>query len=376
MQVFDAGHGWMVQTHAGGGVAWHVHSNRWLRADAASEAEAGRAIALLAAQLGFALQPASRAPASLLTMLRGAGYGTLFVELTAQCNEACTHCYAEASPVREEALSNEALSALLADAKTLGFEMVQLTGGDPLIAPGFLHALRTAHALKIPAIEIFTNGLALTREVAAEIAAAEARMAFSVYSHDAAVHDAITRTPRSHERTMRAIALCQELGIRFRAALIEMADNAGGLAATRAYLQDVLGVRPDQMSESSTVQVGRGLVHLGGRRKGAAAAVAAPLPAPGAIGHDGRADTAFSGRLAIGPQGDIWPCIFDRNRRLGSIFPHGLRAALAALDTPFRGDLGALASALAQHESRLSCWQCRLRATMLDAHGPARATVS
>lgn len=149
-------------------------------------------------------------------MNSGAAIGRgVFLELVAPCNEACTHCYADASPQRAEFLSDTAISAILPDAKALGFSSVQLTGGDPLIAPGFRHALSTAHAPQFGEIEVFCNGLALTPALADEISACGARMAFSVYSHDPPVHDAITRTPKSHARTMRAIRCVKNARSRF-----------------------------------------------------------------------------------------------------------------------------------------------------------------
>ena len=50
-------------------------------------------------------------------LLLGDGLDLLFIELTAQCNERCLHCYAEAEPARAEEIHgylDEAESQILA----------------------------------------------------------------------------------------------------------------------------------------------------------------------------------------------------------------------------------------------------------------------
>src|SRR5262245_139747 len=174
------------------------------------------------ARLHAALQEARLQPLDRATLLRGSGYGQLFIELTARCNERCVHCYADSSPEREEALDEATVHAALADGRKLGFPRVQLTGGDPLISPLSAAAAAQASALGYQQVEIYTNRLGLAERLLAELAAQQVAFAFSFYSADPAIHDAITRTPGSQRRTLDAIARVQAAGLAARVSIIVM----------------------------------------------------------------------------------------------------------------------------------------------------------
>src|SRR5206468_2272330 len=85
--------------------------------------------------------------------------------------------------------------------------------------------------------------------------------AFSVYSHDAATHDAVTRTPGSHARTVRAIARTLERGLRVRAAGVLMESTADDLPDLIAFLR-ALGV--ERVDAARMRAVGRGDAFDGG----------------------------------------------------------------------------------------------------------------
>ena len=140
--------------------------------------------------------------------------------LTARCNERCTHCYAESSPDRTEALSEAVVMSALDDAAELGFARVQLTGGDPLVSDLCVPAAAHASKLGIAQVEVYTNGLALIGRTYEQLAALGVRLAFSFYSHDPATHDAITRTPGSHRRTLAAIHRSVRDGLDVRVSVI------------------------------------------------------------------------------------------------------------------------------------------------------------
>lgn len=381
-QVFSAGPSWFVQHRATDSLAWHLNDGDAIEAQSGTRDERFATLRAMASAVGKAMPEAlDPEPATLLTLLRGAGFSRLFLELTAQCNESCEHCYADSSPARREHLTEADVAGVLADAKTLGFTSVQLTGGDPLIAPTFSSALRAAGEAQFPVLEVYTNGIALHESVVAQLVSARASVAFSIYSHLAEEHDAITRTPRSHERTVRAIRLCRAAGVTFRVSLIVMDRNLETSEATARWLVDEIGVPTDALAVAHTVSVGRGLVPLrSGNHSRTAPPVDSALPP---VGHDQRRDSRYKGRIAISPAGEILPCVFDRARVLGHIRPLGLRRALAAMDQqPVEVDLfaavGVGAGATAAHapsvyRNSLACWQCRSRASVFDQQRVRRA---
>lgn len=284
-------------------------------------------------------------------VLRGSGYELLFVELGARCNERCEHCYAESSPERDEALTRSEVVAILDDARTLGFESVQFTGGDPLLHPDLVALVGHARSVGFAGLELFTNGLALSVPMLDALAPHGVAFAFSVYADVAEVHDAVTGVRGSHARTMRAIERVLGRGLAVRVGITATARNATRVEATRRYLAE-RGVPATKIRVSYERSVGRG--HEVGP------ADSAPSDARGAHGEiasEGR------GKACVTPTGDVIPCIFGRHVVLGNIRTRGLAAVLTD-PTPVRVG-GGIAARADDAASAFACPGCRLRAAFL-----------
>lgn len=320
------------------------------------------------AELCRALDRHALLPLTRAALLKGTGYGQLFIELGARCNERCVHCYAESSPERSEALSERAVRETLEDAALLGFERVQLTGGDPLISELCLPAARYARELGVRDVEIYTNGLALTGKLYEQLAALRARFAFSFYSHDPAAHDAITRTPGSQRRTLAAIRRVAADGLALRASVIVMDENRDHLEPTVALLREA-GVPEHSIGADVQRSVGRGLMTIRPKQSriedvlGAASAGHRQIPADASAQAEGGGADA-SGRAAVGYDGIVFPCIFSRGFPLGRVPDQRLRAILSD-ETPLAVDLERLDGEYSRRSEQLACWDCRMRAAVL-----------
>lgn len=304
-------------------------------------------------------------PATRSDVLRGTGWGRLFVELTGQCNETCVHCYADAGPGRTEALDWETIRGVVEDGAALGFRSIQLTGGDPLLSPHVVPAAELARELGIPTIEIYTNGLALQADVYRGLAAADACFAFSMYSASAAEHDAVTRVAGSHSRTSRAIERALAGGSEVRVGIISMDGDGDGAERAREYVAS-LGVQPGAIGVDRQRQVGRGVMAPDrlvrtAPRNGAGA----PLGSPPRSSESHAPRTGFSGTAAVAYDGSIHPCIFSRACTLGHIGTQRLRDIL---DDPLplrRADIAGLPDEVSRLSRHLTCWECRLRVSLL-----------
>lgn len=243
--------------------------------------------------------------------LRLEGFGTLFMELVGQCNERCSHCYAGSGPEIDGSLPQQKCEEIIEDAAALGFSRVQFTGGDPLLCKFLPHLVRYAKAQDIAYREVYTNGLALSDSLLDALEAAEPVFAISFYSSDPAVHDGITNTPGSHRRTSEAIQRTLSRGLGLRVGVIAMQENVAGLDATLEYLR---GLGVESIAVSPTFEVGRGThfdsaesIFMGNSHGGGAGL----MPA--------------EGKLCVTYQGDVVPCIFNREMKLGSIYDNRLR---------------------------------------------------
>ena len=306
-------------------------------------------------------------PATRAAVLRGTGYGQLFVELTDQCNERCVHCYASASPEGSIHLPWDYLEAAVRDAVEMDFGIIQLTGGDPLVSSHVLPAARLVRELGGRPVEVYTNGLKLHGTLFEGLRETGAHFAFSLYGHDPIVHDAVTQTPRSHERTLRAIRLAAESGSPLRVSVI-VTDNVSPDTEPTYALLEAHGVARDKVTFGGSVSVGRGdflpLSRLTQTSPHAAAPTEAPAPTPTHRSdsvHHGR----FAGRVAIAPDGTVMPCVFDRAVSLGHLRDASLRDILTD-DRPLTVGVGVESARRARrHAHRLSCLECQVRAELL-----------
>lgn len=301
-------------------------------------------------------------------LLRRGRWQQLFVELTATCNERCRHCYAGSGPERREALDRATAEAVVREAAALGFEVVQLTGGEALLCPFLADLCALARGLGVPVVEVYTNGVLLTDERYRPLREAGVSFAFSLYAADPAAHDAVTGVAGSHARTVTAIRRALAGGSRVRVGVIATRPEDEEEARRAASLARDLGVPPERVGVQVARAVGRGT--FAGRAE-------APAAAPGAgedptHGHATREPgRAQGGKAAVLPDGWVVPCIFSRELRLGRVGPEGgLRAALErpAAHLAGRADLaegGCARRALGALEAALTCGECRLVTALL-----------
>lgn len=93
--------------------------------------------------------------------MRPAGHHRIVqIHPTLRCNLRCSHCYSSSGPDRAEALPLEALSSAVTDARHLGYDVVGLSGGEPLLYEHLHALLGHAHGLGM-VTTVTTNGMML-----------------------------------------------------------------------------------------------------------------------------------------------------------------------------------------------------------------------
>ena len=297
---------------------------------------------------------------SVADLVLGREPGMLFIEMTARCNERCLHCYAESTPERYESLTIEEIRNVLTDIRKLGDPAIQFTGGDPLIHPHLPDAVAIARKLGYSHLEIYTNGLLLNDSMLGRLAPHAPDFAFSLYSHDTATHDRITRLPGSHGRTIAAIRRAMAAGSRVRVGVILMPENRGHERATRTFLQQELGLEPDRITFDTVKGTGRGAFtdYEPDLEDTATGSHATPTDTGDEPDHTGR-----KGKLCIAPDGTVYPCIFSRGTVLGNIRSQTLAQIIAGIER--RNPSPPSAERWHRCREQMSCEDCRMIAYTL-----------
>jgi radical SAM protein with 4Fe4S-binding SPASM domain len=111
------------------------------------------------------------------------------IEPSLYCNLRCPYCYLTRYPAsRDEGMEVKTAIMVMDQARDLGAEKVVLLGGEPLYYPAVMDVV--CHAAKRSmAIEIFTNGTALTQELARELFRWRVRVVLKMNSRNAERQD-------------------------------------------------------------------------------------------------------------------------------------------------------------------------------------------
>jgi radical SAM protein with 4Fe4S-binding SPASM domain len=161
------------------------------------------------------------------------------LELSDRCNEVCVHCYQVQGQKGE--LSTGEWRRILDELADAGVLMLTLSGGEVTLRKDFLEILAYARQRGF-AVRIFTNGLTMTRELAAKLAAQHVvDVEISLYSTRADVHDFVTGVPGAFAKTVQGIRYLAELGVAVTIKAVAMSVNQADLSAYPAFAAE-LGV--------------------------------------------------------------------------------------------------------------------------------------
>lgn len=125
------------------------------------------------------------------------------IEISDRCNEVCVHCYQEQGLKGE--MTTVEVCQVIDQLAEMGVLLLTLSGGECTLRKDFLEIVAHARARGF-ALRIFTNGLTMTRALAAALARHAVQMVeISLYSTRPELHDFVTGVPGSFERTVQGV---------------------------------------------------------------------------------------------------------------------------------------------------------------------------
>jgi radical SAM protein with 4Fe4S-binding SPASM domain len=159
-------------------------------------------------------------------------------EITHRCNLFCSHCYQDRPKSLNEITTQQAFDALdqLAD---LGCLYVTFTGGEIFVREDFLDIARYARK-KHFAIRLFTNGTLVDEKLADEIASLHPlSVEMSLYGMDPQVHESITKSPESYQKTRTAFDLLKARNVNTVVKCTLMKENIHEFNALEEFAKSI-----------------------------------------------------------------------------------------------------------------------------------------
>ncbi len=168
------------------------------------------------------------------------------LEITARCNNDCSHCYinlpANDHAIREKELIPAEISRIADEAVALGAVWVLITGGEPLLREDFseIYLLLKRKGLLV---SVFTNATMVRQEHVELFKKYPPRdIEVSVYGATKETYEKVTRRPGSFDAFKRGLRLLEESGVRVRLKAMALRSNYHELAKIaefcRAHTKD------------------------------------------------------------------------------------------------------------------------------------------
>ncbi|HEY6138617.1 MAG TPA: PqqD family peptide modification chaperone [Thermoanaerobaculia bacterium] len=167
------------------------------------------------------------------------------IEVSTRCHLDCVHCYIPfeerhlpAPPERRD-LDNAEICALIDELAGIGALLLTLTGGEIFIRSGIFDVLEHAQRRNF-ILELFTTGMPLNADKVARLAAMNVgRVQISLYSHEAATHDAVTQAPGSWQRSVSAARQLAQAGVHIDFACTLMQSNVGDTEGMKRLAESI-----------------------------------------------------------------------------------------------------------------------------------------
>ncbi|GAA1352823.1 radical SAM protein [Saccharothrix algeriensis] len=144
-------------------------------------------------------------------MVRTDGGAVLQVHPTRLCNLRCLHCYSSSGPDVAESVPVGVLSRVVADAAALGYDVLDVSGGEPFLYPELPALLRAARAAGMRTT-VTTNAVALTQRRIGLVRGLVDLAAVSL-DGDEGAHDRIRDRPGCFGKALAGIRRLTEAGI-------------------------------------------------------------------------------------------------------------------------------------------------------------------
>ena len=142
-----------------------------------------------------------------------AGRPILQIHPSLRCNLACAHCYSHSSPMARTELTVPTVCEVISDAAAMGYQVVSVSGGEPLIYGGLEEVLAHAKSLGL-LTTVTTNGFFTEAERLNRLRGLVDVLAISL-DGPAAIHNEIRGSARAFQRLEAGLEAVRHAGISF-----------------------------------------------------------------------------------------------------------------------------------------------------------------
>lgn len=247
----------------------------------------------------------------------------VWLEVTQNCNMRCLHCYeGETHLSTKHCLSVDAWKNIIKQLYAAGCSSIQFIGGEPSCYPKIIDLLDYAGEFKFKKIGFFTNATLFSTGLIQSIKRNRVNVHVSLYGHTAMLHDSITTIKGSFEKTTATILQLLAEKIPVSVAITVMKENEQYFEEIIKFVKE-LGVTKFKYDLVREVKNCQQNCHLVSRRDLINKKF---LVRPNFVISEEKfykalsENTCWYGKFAISDNGDVYPCVFEREIKYGNLF--------------------------------------------------------
>lgn len=299
-----------------------------------------------------------------------------WLELTEKCNCNCVHCYGQWGDAEKNAhkcLGKEQWNDIIDGIYKKGGRDIQLIGGEPMLHPDFKEILIHAKETGISRIDVFTNATLIDERMAEFLKEADVSVRVSLYGHCAEVHDKITQCQGSFEKTVRGLKLLKDYDIPTRIAVILMDINENYIDEIKELITSIghtyngydtirQAVNGSQLNRCvKNIDILKIKYQTEPRFK----------TNRNSFFKSHATNTCWNRKLAFAASGDVFPCIFARDFKIGNINENTYDEIWDKAENPWHKTIDSI-DTCKDCEYRYACGDCRPLAKSLTGNENGR----
>ena len=292
----------------------------------------------------------------------------MWLEVTNKCNLKCIHCYNDNLNKHScfESRDNENRMRVIADAYNLGCRKIQFIGGEPfLLGDRLLEMTGFAKNKGYDFVEVFTNGMLVEEKQIDFLVKQSVSVAVSFYGQNSHIHSQVTLDGSSFDKTVDNLKKMKKAGLKIRIGLIIMDINQDYIKETVDFLKKELMI--DNVTYDIVRPVGKGVneklipikfVETYQLKFQKFSKCSLDMFRKMKNGHN-----CFSSKICITANGEVIPCIMEREIIFGNAFKSSLESILENEKNKQTRNLSKdFIDVCRDCEYRYGCFDCRPKA--------------
>lgn len=286
-----------------------------------------------------------------------------WLEITQICNLRCLHCYeGEIHQSANDKLTFEEWKRVIKELSENGCPNIQFIGGEPSCCANIVDLIDYAGNRGFQSISFFTNATLITDTLISCFVRNKVKVNVSLYGHTKEMHDAITQTNGSFNKTVANIKKMKESGLQITVAVTVMRENESYFEDIEKFVKS-LGVQYQKFDLIREVSNCHQNCHMVTRNDLIAKKyLIKPSFSISKVKFEKAItnNTCWYGKFAISENGNVLPCVFERNISYGNLRELSIRQLMdsAILNQYWHMDFSQIEECK-DCEYRYACKDCR-----------------